>query len=97
MFIIEYVYLIKIKHLKSNKDLRCFTSVLRFRQRYNKYEKRICHIDTSIPFSKKWWSWGELNPRPKALERELLRAQTVISGRNPIPYTRRKPSRELAW
>ena len=26
-----------------------------------------------------WWRWGELNPRPKALEQELLRAQTVIA------------------
>ena len=25
-----------------------------------------------------WWSWGELNPRPKALRRSFLRAQTVI-------------------
>ena len=22
-----------------------------------------------------WWRWGELNPRPKALKQELLRAQ----------------------
>ena len=28
-----------------------------------------------------WWRWGELNPRPKALKQELLRAQQVFSGR----------------
>ena len=25
-----------------------------------------------------WWNRGESNPRPKALERKILRAQTVI-------------------
>ena len=25
-----------------------------------------------------WWRRGELNPRPKTLPRELLRAQTVV-------------------
>ena len=28
-----------------------------------------------------WWRWGELNPRPKALKQELLRAQQVFAGR----------------
>ena len=32
-------------------------------------------------FSMFWWRWGELNPRPKALKQELLRAQQVFSGR----------------
>jgi len=42
---------------------------------------------------KLWWSWRELNPRPKALERKLLRAQTVIPGYRPFPSPWRKPSR----
>lgn len=38
--------------------------------------KEICVRPMSI-----WWRWGELNPRPKALKQELLRAQQVFSGR----------------
>lgn len=34
-----------------------------------------------VHFMPLWWRWGELNPRPKALKQELLRAQQVFSGR----------------
>ena len=27
-----------------------------------------------------WWRWRELNPRPKALKRDFLRAQPIIAG-----------------
>ena len=41
-----------------------------------------------------WWRWGELNPRPKALQRDFLRAQTVIAGVFlPVPLPDGKPSR----
>ena len=40
-----------------------------------------------------WWRWGESNHRPKALEQELLRAQTVLC----IPLPGREPSRSGAW
>ena len=35
-----------------------------------------------------WWRWRELNPRPKALQKELLRVQTIIY----IPLPDREPS-----
>lgn len=45
------------------------------------------HVPVGIPVKKgvidrsalnTWWRRGELNPRPKTFERELLRAQTVF-------------------
>ena len=36
-----------------------------------------------------WWRWGELNPRPKALPQDLLRAQTILC----IPLPHRESSR----
>ncbi len=32
-----------------------------------------------------WWRRGELNPCPKTLQRELLRAQTFDAGSLPVP------------
>ena len=44
----------------------------------------------------KWWRWGELNPRPKALQRDFLRAQTVIvEVFLPVSLPTGKPSRRL--
>ena len=40
-----------------------------------------------------WWRRGESNPRPKTLQQELLRAQTVIC----IPAPQREPSHSGAW
>ena len=40
-----------------------------------------------------WWRRGESNPRPKAFQQELLRAQTVIAAKRPIPLPGGKPSR----
>ena len=40
-----------------------------------------------------WWRRGESNPRPKTLQQELLRAQTVLS----IPATWREPSHFRDW
>ena len=43
-----------------------------------------------------WWRWGELNPRPKALQRDFLRAQTVIvEVFLPVSLPTGKPSRRL--
>ena len=33
-----------------------------------------------------WWRWRELNPRPKALKRDFLRAQTVIAEVSLLPF-----------
>ena len=40
-----------------------------------------------------WWRRGVSNPRPKTFQKELLRAQTVIAARRPIPLPAGKPSR----
>ena len=41
-----------------------------------------------------WWRWGELNPRPKALPQDLLRAQSVLAGIYfPVPLPPGKPTR----
>ena len=55
--------------------------------------KFICereHISDETEFnaSRIWWSRRELNPRPKALLQDLLRAQTVLR----IPQPGREPS-----
>ena len=52
-------------------------------------KNRLCLKDKD-GFS--WWSWGESDPRPKAHQKELLRAQTVISA-EPVPVPGRKQSR----
>jgi len=38
-----------------------------------------------------WWSWGELNPRPKALPQNFLRAQWVMVRLPAIPFPEASP------
>lgn len=45
-------------------------------------------------FSLFWWRWGELNPRPKALKQELLRAQQVFSGRRTSQFPSGQANRQ---
>ena len=51
---------------------------------------RYCEVFRGLPT---WWRRGVSNPRPKTFQQELLRAQTVIAARGPIPLPEGKPSR----
>ncbi len=53
----------------------------------HQYSKAAFEIIGVRPMSI-WWRRGELNPRPKALPQELLRAQTILY----IPSLRRGSS-----
>ena len=48
---------------------------------------------TGVCTAPHWWRRGESNPRPKAFQQELLRAQTVIAAFRPFPLPGGKPSR----
>ena len=58
----------------------------------NKAVRHWCDL-TGVRIPIKWWRRGESNPRPKTLQQELLRAQTVIY----IPSPWRRPSNYRAW
>ena len=46
-------------------------------------QKKVAASDRQLATT--WWRRGELNSCPKTLQRELLRAQTLVPGRTPFP------------
>ena len=76
----------------SSKYLLFLQENLRIKKARTTWDSRLSAYDIQSGRAF-WWRRGELNPRPKALLQELLRAQTILY----IPLPKRGSSHSWAW